>query len=106
MTRLSGDPGAWRRVGYTLGFRLPPDNLDWVRHDLTDAGWRGRMMARHLALMTPICALLALLPGPWWLRLSVPLLALLASVFSVAIGAPDLRDARLRRHGLPPLGRR
>ncbi|HEX2315314.1 MAG TPA: DUF5313 family protein [Thermomonospora sp.] len=102
MTRIPGDPGPWGHVRYALGFRLPPANRDWVRHDLTDAGWRGRLMARHLALMVPICTILALLPGVWWLHLAVPLLALLASTFTVAISANDLRDARLRQHDLPP----
>jgi Family of unknown function (DUF5313) len=104
MTRLTGDPGPWRFVRYTLGFRLPPANLDWVRHDLTDAGWRGRILFRHLGLMLPICVGLALLPGEWWIRLMVVALALLASTFTVVISAADLRDARLRQHGLQPPG--
>ncbi|WP_103937963.1 DUF5313 family protein [Thermomonospora echinospora] len=103
--RLPGDPGPWQRVRYALGFRLPPANHDWVRHDLTDAGWRGRLMARHLAVMLPICMLLALLPGEWWMHLTVPLLALLASSLTVVVSADDLRNARLRQHGLPPAGR-
>jgi len=104
VNRLPGDPTVWQWIRYTLGFRLPPANRDWVRHDLTDAGWRGRIMARHLALMLPICLLLALLPGPWWLHLAVPLLAFAASTLTVAISADELRDARLRQHGLPPAG--
>jgi hypothetical protein len=103
--RLPGDPGPWQWVRYALGFRLPPANRDWVRHDLTDVGWRGRLMVRHLTVMLPLCALLALLPGALWLRLTVPLLALLTSTFTVAVTANDLRDARLRQHGLPPTGR-
>lgn len=102
MTRIPGDPGPLRQVRYTLGLRLPPDNLGWVRHDLTDAGWRARLLTRHLCLMIPVCGVLALLPGPAWIRVSVPLLALVASTLAVAISADDLRRARLRRHGLPP----
>jgi hypothetical protein len=79
---------------------LPKENLDWVRHDLTDAGWRGRMMARHLAVMAPICVVLGLLPAEWWLRLSVAALALIASTFVVLVAAADLRAARLHQHGL------
>lgn len=104
MTRLPGDPTVWQWIRYAVGFRLPPANRDWVRHDLTDAGWRGRIMARHLVLMIPICLLLALLPGPWWLRVVVPLLAFLTSTLTVMISADELRDVRLRRHGLPPVG--
>lgn len=106
MVRLPGDPGPLRRVGYALGFRLPAGNLDWVRHDLTDAGWRGRILLRHLYVMLPVCLLLALLPGPVWVRAAVPLLALTASTLTVAISSDDLRRSRLRRHGLPPPGRR
>jgi hypothetical protein len=102
MTRLPGDPGPLRYARYALGFRLPPENLDWVRHDLTDAGWRGRLLARHLAVMIPICVLLGLLPAEWYIRVLVAALALLASTFVVAISAGDLRTARLRQHGLAP----
>ncbi|MCW2916750.1 MAG: hypothetical protein JWN52_4818 [Actinomycetia bacterium] len=101
MTRLAGDPGPWRHVRYALGFRLPADNHDWVWHDLTDAGWRGRILARHLAVMTPVCVVLALLPGEWWIRFLVVVLALGASTFVVAISAGDLRASRLHQHGMP-----
>jgi hypothetical protein len=80
---------------------LPPDNHSWVRHDLTDAGWRGRMLARHLALMVPVCVLLGFLPAEWGIRVAVGLLALLSSTFVVAINSSDIRRARLRQHGLP-----
>ena len=105
MTRLPGDPGPLRWARYALGFRLPKENRDWVRHDLTDAGWRGRVLLRHLALMVPIAALLALLPAEWWIRLMVAGLALTASTFTVAITADELRKARLRQHGLDPPSR-
>ncbi len=79
---------------------MPAENLDWVRHDLTDAGWRGRMMARHLAIILPCCVVLAALPAEWWIRLLVPALALSASSFVVLLTAADLRAARLHQHGL------
>ncbi|WP_067490920.1 DUF5313 family protein [Actinomadura hibisca] len=104
MARLPGDPGPLRWARYTLGFRLPPENREWVRHDLTDAGWRARVLLRHLALMLPICAGLAFLPGPWWIRALVVALVLVSSVFTVVISADDLRRARLRQHGLEPPG--
>jgi hypothetical protein len=90
-----------RRLRYALGFRLPAENLDWVRHDLTDAGWRGRMMARHLVLILPCCVGLGALPAEWWIRVLVPALALTASTFVVIVTATDLRAARLHQHGLP-----
>lgn len=101
MTRLPGNPGVWRYLAYAAGFRLPAENLDWVWHDLTDAGWRSRMLARHLLVMLPICVGLALLPGEWWIRVSVPLLALVTSTFVVVVSTEDLRRSRLHQHGLP-----
>ena len=41
------------------------------------------------------------LPGPVWLRLMVPLLAIVGSVFIVTVYADDIRIARLRQHNLP-----
>ncbi|MFV2178479.1 DUF5313 family protein [Actinomadura sp. LOL_016] len=104
MARIPGDPGPWGQLRYTLGLRLPPGNRDWVWHDLNDAGWRGRMLWRHVCLMIPLCAVLALLPGPWWVHVSVPLMALAASLLAVAVTADELRRSRLRRHGIaePP----
>lgn len=104
MGRLPGDPGVGGRVRYALGFRLPPQNREWVRHDLTDAGWRGRILLRHLGLMAPVCAAFAALPAEGWARVAVALLVLVASTLTVMISADDLRRARLRQHGLEPPG--
>jgi hypothetical protein len=101
MTRLPGDPSLAGRLRFAFGMRLRDENREWVRHELIDAGWRGRVVARHLTVMIPVCLLLALLPGPVWLRLMVPALALAGSLFTVAAYADDIRAARLRQHGLP-----
>ncbi len=105
MTRLPGDPSAAAWFRFAAGFRLPPQNLDWVRHELTDAGWRGRTVLRHLAVIIPICAIVAALlltlsPAPAWFAVMMVLLILCGSVFTVAAYADDLRAARLRQHGL------
>ncbi len=110
MTRLPGDPGPGGKALFAIGVRLPARNREWVRHELTDAGWRGRLALRHLAVLVPICVALALLPGPLWVRIAVPALFLICSVGIVAIYADDIRVSRLRRHGLeapndPDLGR-
>ena len=110
MTRLPGDPGLGRQALFALGARLPERNREWVRHELTDAGWRGRLVTRHLIMMLPFCAVLALLPGPPWIRIAVPGLFLICSVGIVAMYADDIRVSRLRRNGLeapndPDLGR-
>ena len=110
MSRLPGDPNVGRKVLFALGARLPDRYREWVRHELTDAGWRGRLIGRHLILMLPLGAVLALLPGALWIRLAVPGLFLICSVGIVALYADDIRVSRLRRHGLeapddPDLGR-
>ena len=51
MTRLPGDPGAGRQALFALGARLPDRNREWVRHELTDADWRGRLIVRHLGIV-------------------------------------------------------
>jgi hypothetical protein len=104
MTRLPGNPGPAGWVLFALGFRLRPKNREWVRHELTDAGWRGRTVIRHLVFMVPVCVALAFLPGPAWLRVMVPALALIGSLFTVTVHADSLRTARLRQHRLPVPG--
>ena len=110
MARLAGDPGVARWLRFAVGGRLPAENRDWVRHELTDAGWRGRLTLRHIVVVLPVCAILALLPGPAWIRVAVPALFLICSVGIVAMYADDIRVSRLRRHGLeapndPDIGR-
>jgi len=105
MPRLPGDPGLLRWLRFAAGFRLPEENLDWVRHELTDAGWRGRTVLRHLAVIIPICGLvagglLALSPAPAWFAVMMVALILCGSVFTVAAYADDIRASRLRQHGL------
>jgi hypothetical protein len=106
VARIPGDPGPVAWLMFAIGFRLPPRNQDWVRHELTDAGWRGRTVLRHLAVILPICAILGavgdlLLPAPVWLVVTTILLILSGSLFTVAAYADDMRGARLRQHGLP-----
>jgi hypothetical protein len=102
VARLPGDPSAGRKLMLAIGFRLPDRYREWVRHDLTDAGWRGRLTARHLVVTLPFAAALAALPGELWIHIAVPVLFLLSSVGIVAMYAADIRVARLRRHGLEP----
>jgi hypothetical protein len=103
--RLAGDPGIARWLLFAAGFRLPAGNTDWVRHELTDAGWRGRTLLRHLAVILPVCVvvavvLLALVPAPVWLAVVMVALILSGSIFTVAAYADDIRASRLRQHGL------
>jgi hypothetical protein len=110
MAKLPGDPSFGRQVLFALGFRLPDRYREWVRHELTDAGWRGRLTFRHLLVTLPFAAALAALPGAVWIHIMVPALFLICSMGIVAMYADDLRVSRLRRHGLeapndPDLGR-
>ena len=96
MNRLEGDPGPLGWLRFTYGFRLPPENVHWVRHELTDAGWRRRTVLRHLAVVIPICAILVivlaiLLPAPIWVSLTMVALILCGSLFTVTAYADDLR---------------
>ena len=107
MARIPGDPGILAWLKFSAGFRLPDANLDWVRHELTDAGWRGRTVLRHLAVIIPVCAvvaalLLTLSPAPAWFAVMMIALILCGSIFTVAAYADDIRASRLRRHGLTP----
>ena len=115
MARIAGDPGPLAYMWFAIGFRLPPRNRDWVKHELTDAGWRLRTVVRHLAVIVPICVVLGgiasvFLPAPVWLILATVALILSGSLFTVAAYADDIRVTRLRQHGLevpddPDLGR-
>jgi hypothetical protein len=102
VSRLPGDPGAGGKLLFAIGFRLPDRNREWVRHELTDAGWRGRLTVRHVIVTLPFTAAFALLPGEAWIRVMVPALFLIGSVGVVAMYADDIRVSRLRRHGLEP----
>ena len=106
MNSLPGDPGPLRWLRFALGFRLPPENVHWVRHELTDAGWRWRTVLRHLVVILPICAVIvvvlqAFLPAAAWVSVMMVVLILSGSVLTVATYADDIRAARLRQHGLP-----
>jgi hypothetical protein len=106
MTRLPGDPGPLRWLGFAFGFRLPDASVHWVRHELTDAGWRWRTVVRHLVVIIPVCAILVVLlaiflPAPLWVSVMMVALILSGSVLTVAFYADDIRAARLRQHGLP-----
>jgi hypothetical protein len=80
---------------------LPAEVREWVRHDLTDAGWRGREILRVLVQCAGPVAVLLLLPADPQLRLLTVALVVLGAVFVAAAYGEELRDRRLRQHGLP-----
>jgi hypothetical protein len=84
---------------------MPPALTAWVRHDLTDADWRWRELLRVLLQCMGPAALLFLLPAPLQIRIFTVGLLLTGALFTAAAFAEDLRDRRLRQHGLlPPTG--
>jgi hypothetical protein len=94
-------PGVLRWIAYAFGARLPTRYGAWVLHDLTCRTWFLRHLART-AVQTIPAALLALLPGPAWLRLALPLFVLVSSLFMAALFSPMIREKRLYQHGYLP----
>ena len=106
VTRMPGDPGVLGWLAFAAGFRLPPRSVHWVRHELTDPGWRWRTVLRHLVVIglglgILVAVLDTLLPAPVWISVMMVALILSGSVLGVATYADDIRAARLRQHGLP-----
>ena len=58
-------------------------------------------MLRALVQALPACVVLALLPGPAYLHWMLPLFVVLCAAFVAGAYGEDLRDRRLRQHGLP-----
>jgi hypothetical protein len=94
-------PGVLRWIGYAFGARLPTRYAPWVLHDLTARTWFLRHLARTTVQATP-AALLALLPGPVWLKVALPLFVLFSSLFMAALFSPMVREKRLYQHGYLP----
>lgn len=101
MTRIPGDPGPRRWLLFAIGLRLPPENREWVRHELTDAGWRSRAAVRQLVLVIPVAAAFVALPGPWSLKVTLMLLVLVGGLLISLMYADSVRASRLRQHDLP-----
>jgi hypothetical protein len=93
----------WLR--YALGGTLPARYDEWTYHDLTGPDWRIREAGRiMLFAVVPIVALLCL-PGPLDIRIYCALFVVLGPLFVGFAYGDELRDRRLRQHGmLPPNG--
>jgi len=99
-------PSAGQWLRYALGGRLPDELRDWVRHDLTDADWRWRSVIRVLVQLALPVVVIAVVPAPGVLRVLMALLVVLGAGFVAAAFADELRERRLRQHGLAPPPRR
>ncbi|MGH8888989.1 MAG: DUF5313 family protein [Acidothermaceae bacterium] len=98
---MPGDPGPWRWLCFAIGFRLAPPFREWVRHELTDAGWRVRALVRQLVILLPIAAIFFALPGQWIIRIGLAVLILFGGTFVTLAYGDSLRASRLRQHSLP-----
>ncbi len=110
VSRIPGDPGPLRWLWFAIGLRLPPENAEWVRHELTDAGWRVRALFRQLALLVPIAGAMFALPGAWTIRAAMAALVVAGGTLVALAYGDSLRASRLRQHRLqvpedPDLGR-
>jgi hypothetical protein len=90
----------WLR--YAFGGRLPESKREWVWHDLTDADWRWRLVLRVLVQCAVPAALLLLLPAELQVRVLMVALLLCGALFVAVAYSDELRDRRLRQHGLLP----
>jgi hypothetical protein len=103
--RMNPRPSLLLWLRYAFGGRLPLRYQDWVRQDLTGPDWRIREAGRiMLFALVPITVLL-LLPGPLEIRIYAALFVVLGPLFVGLAYGDELRDRRLRQHGLlPPNG--
>jgi hypothetical protein len=102
MGAVSTRPTARQWLRYALGGRLPADLQDWVRHDLTDADWRWREILRVLVQCAGPVVVLLFLPADLQVRILMAALVVLGALFVGGAYGDELRDRRLRQHGLPP----
>ena len=99
---MQGDPSVGRWLRYAFGGRLPQENVEWVRHDLLDAGWQVRLLLRVLVQLAPVTCAFAFAPGldPLAKGLLVAI-APVSALMTIGMAAEQVRDRRLRQHGLP-----
>lgn len=97
---MSSRPHPLQWLRYAFGLRLPHHLREWVRHDLTDADWRLREIVRVVVQCLIPVAIIMFLPGPWTIRVFTAGLLLVGALFVAAAYGEDLRDRRLRQHGI------
>jgi hypothetical protein len=95
-------PSAGQWLRYAFGGRLPPDQYDWVRHDLTDADWRWRELLRVCVQLVIPVGVFAALPLRGDIKGFTIALLVLSALFVGGAYGEDLRNRRLRQHGMPP----
>src|SRR3954453_18558100 len=98
-------PGVLRWLVYALGGRLPERYSDWVFADLTGPDWRLREAGRILLFAGLPVTFLLRLPGPSGIGLGAASFVAIGPLFVGLAYGDELRDRRLRQHGMmPPQG--
>ena len=99
---MRSKPTAAQWLRYALGGRLPEPLHEWVRHDLTDADWRWREVLRVLVQCAVPVLVVLLLPADLPVRVLMVTLVVGGALFVAGAFGDELRDRRLRQHGLLP----
>lgn len=102
---MSTRPSALLWLRYAFGGQLPERFDDWVLADLTGPDWRLREVGRIMLFAVVPVFVLLLLPGPLEIRIYCALFVVIGPAFIGVAYGDELRDRRLRQHGLlPPQG--
>ncbi|MGE3287456.1 MAG: DUF5313 family protein [Pseudonocardia sp.] len=96
-------PGVLLWFWYAFGGGLPARHRAWVLHDATCRTWPWRHFARAF-VQTSLVALpiLALVPGPLWLRLVSLLLGYGVALQYALYNMQESVEHRVRKAGYPP----
>ena len=96
-------PTLIQRIRYIFGRPLPSSMQQWVLRDQTGSGATRRYLQRFLLPPIPLLCLFALVPGPWWMGVSMAALVFLPlAFFAVALVYVHRRHV-LVKHGLDPV---
>jgi hypothetical protein len=96
-------PGPIRWLWYALGGRLPAAYRQWVLHDLTCRTWPLRHLARLLAQLAPVVAVLvAVVPGPLWVRVMGALGGSVVGLLYSYVFLYEATERRAAKAGYPP----
>lgn len=96
-------PGVGRWLWYALTGRLDVRYRQWAFRDLTAATWPLRHLARLLVPLAPVAAaLLAVLPGPWSVRITAVAMGSAVGLLYTFVFLHDSTERRARRFGYLP----